>query len=203
MPCWQIARGTAAHDPRLHFCLNTLNLICVIRFADEGAQPMSLNDIFHAPGFLGTNGNFLADVGLFLVVGVTLIFTVGFVLARMGRYDAHKWVQTTGVVLNLIFVLWLMIGPFIGEVVIDYGEPPYSSGFYWVPIVHGTFGLAAVVFGVFVTLRGHGIMFERLKFNNYKPFMRAAYVLYFITTLLGIGVYLMWFVISAVPPVYE
>lgn len=160
-------------------------------------------DIFHAPGFLGTNGNFLADFGLIVVIACSVLFTAGAYLALRGKYEAHKWVQTTGVVLNLALVLWLMVGPFIGEVVLDYGAEGYPAGFYWVPMVHAFFGICAVLFGVFVTLRGHGLMIPALKFNNYKPYMRVAYALYIITTLLGVGVYLMWFVISPQGPVYE
>jgi len=164
---------------------------------------MNLNDIFHAPGFLGTNGNFLADIGLFLVVGVTVLFTIGAVLARAGKYEAHKWVQTAGVALNLIFVLWLMVGPFIGEVLLSWGQPPYPASFYRVPSIHAAFGLPSVLFGVFVVLRGHNLMIPALKFNNYKPFMRVAFALYVITTLLGIAVYVTWFMISPVAPSYE
>lgn len=162
-----------------------------------------LNDIFHAPGFLGTNGNFLADLGLTLMILVGILWTVGAYLARKGRYGEHMWVQTAGVIVNWILVLWLMIGPFIGEVIIEYGDPAYPPGFYWVPMVHATIGFIAFVFGTFVTLRGHGLVPKKLRFKNYKPFMRAAYALYMLAILAGITVYLMWFVISPLPPVFE
>ncbi|MGF1507402.1 MAG: hypothetical protein GYB64_13510 [Chloroflexi bacterium] len=144
-----------------------------------------MGDLFHGPGFLGTNGNFLADLGLFLVGGVSLLMTVG-----------------AG--LNLVFVLWLMVGPYIGEVALEFGSPPYPPGFYWVPTVHGLIGLAAVFFGLLMVVRGHEMQFlpEALRFNNYKPFMRVTYGLYMLATLIGIGVYLMWFVISPEPPDY-
>jgi hypothetical protein len=40
-----------------------------------------------------------------------------------------------------------------------------------------------------VVLRGNELVPARLKFNNYKPFMRWAYGLYMAATLIGIAVY--------------
>lgn len=163
-----------------------------------------MNDIIHGAGFLGLGGNFLADVGLVLSLGVILLFTVGMVLAWREQYETHKWVQTAGVVLNPVLVAWLMIGPYIGEVAREFGNPPYPAGFYWLPTVHGLTGAAALVFGVYVTLRGHNVQLPKaLMFNNYKPYMRVAYGLYLTATMLCIAVYVMWFMISPVAPNFE
>jgi len=65
------------------------------------------------------------------------------------------------------------------------GEP-----FYLTTTVDALIGLVALPFGLCVVLRGKGLVPERLKFRNYKPFMRAAYVLYMLVIFQGIGVYL-------------
>ncbi len=61
----------------------------------------------------------------------------------------------------------------------------------------------ALPLGLFVALRGNGLVPERLKFNNYKPFTRAAYALYTLVILEGIGVYFAWFVFNPNPPVFQ
>ena len=66
----------------------------------------------------------------------------------------------------------------------------------------GIAGLSATLFGLFVVLRGHQVMPKRLRFRNYKPYMRAAYALYLTATLLGVAVYFVWFVFAASHPTY-
>ena len=63
-------------------------------------------------------------------------------------------------------------------------------------------GLSATIFGLYVVLRGHELMPNSLKFHNYKPFMRVAYSLYIAATLLGVAVYLAWYVFTESPPIY-
>ena len=62
---------------------------------------------------------------------------------------------------------------------------------------------AALVFGLFVTLRGNGLVPKFLQFSNYKAFMRVAYVLYMTATLIGLFVYITWFVGNPTPPSYQ
>lgn len=158
-------------------------------------------DLLHAPGFLGTNANFAADMTLVLSLLVAVIFTGGYWLAKRERYETHKWVQTAGAVLNVILVLWLMILPYRDFVVRDVGGPR-DSVFYYVTTIHATVGFFAFVFGNFVVLRGHKLVPEALRFNKYKPYMRTAYTLYMLSTLLGVWVYVTWFVTVSNPPVF-
>lgn len=158
-----------------------------------------MTDILHSPGFLGTHANFAADMTLVLSILVALVFTVGYWLARRGKYDTHKWVQTTGAVVNVILVLWLMLLPYRDFIVRDSGGPR-DSVFYYVTTIHATVGFFAFVFGNFVVLRGHGLVPEKLRFNKYKPYMRTAYALYIVTTLLGVWTYWTWFVTVGNPP---
>jgi uncharacterized membrane protein YozB (DUF420 family) len=158
-------------------------------------------DFLHQPGFLGTNANFAADMTLTLSILVVLLFTLGFYLAVRGKYDTHKWVQTSGAVLNIILVLWLMVLPYRDFIVRDTGGPR-EPVFYAVTMLHAAVGFIAFVFGNFVVLRGHKLVPQRLRFNNYKLFMRTAYTLYLVTTALGVWVYYTWFVVTAKPPVF-
>jgi len=161
-----------------------------------------MEGILHNPGFLGTNANFAADMTLVIMLLIAALFTVGFALARAEKYTAHRWVQTAGALLNLIMVLWLMVLPFRDFIVRDIGGPRPNI-FYTVTTLHAVFGFSAVVFGLFVVLRGNNLMIKPLRFDNYKPYMRIAYALYMLTTLIGIWVYVTWFVTIPVAPAYS
>lgn len=161
-----------------------------------------MTELLHRPGFLGTNANFAADMTLIIMLSIATLFTVGFALARAEKFTAHRWVQTTGALLNLAMVLWLMVLPFRDFVVRDTGGPRPGI-FYAVTAVHAVLGLSAVLFGMFVVLRGNHLMIKPLRFNNYKPFMRVAYTLYMLTTLVGVWVYVTWFVTIPSPPIYS
>ena len=159
-------------------------------------------ELLHQPGFFGTAANFAADATLTVMLLVGLLFTIGAGLAHLHRYAAHRWVQTSAATLNAILVFWMMILPFR-----DFVLPgiPDQAGerFYAVTILHAVVGAVALPFGLFVVLRGNELVPKRLKFSNYKPFMRAAYTLYILTILLGVWVYFAWFVNNPNPPVYE
>ena len=68
--------------------------------------------------------------------------------------------------------------------------------------LHAAVGGSALLLGVFVVLRANGLMPKPLRFSNYKRVMRIAYALYMLATLIGILVYLTWFVGNPNPPVY-
>jgi uncharacterized membrane protein YozB (DUF420 family) len=157
--------------------------------------------LFHSHGFLGTNANLAADATLVISILVATLFTVGMLLARGGKYQVHRWVQTSAALLNLVLVLWMMVLPF-RDTVRDFGEPPRLAGFYFVPLIHGMIGLSGLLFGLFIVLRANGLMIKPLRFNNYKTFMRVSYGWYMLATLVGVGVYVMWFIIEPHPPLY-
>jgi uncharacterized membrane protein YozB (DUF420 family) len=158
-------------------------------------------DLFHQPGFLGTSANFLADMTLVLSIVVAAALTAGFILARRGDYRAHRVVQTASAGTNAVLVLWLMILPFRDFIVPGLPER-LGERFYGLTTVHAVVGACALAFGLFVVLRANGLMPKPLRFRNYKAFMRVSYALYLVATLLGIGVYLTWFVWNPNPPTF-
>ncbi len=160
-----------------------------------------MDDLLHQPGFLGTGGNLATDTALILMILVGGLFSVGFWLARRRRYEAHRWVQTAGGLISLILVLWLMLLPYRDFVVPGLPER-LDEPFFWLTTVHGLVGLIALPYGTFVILRGHNLVPQALRFNDYKPFMRWAYGLFMAAILLGIGVYVVWFVTNPNPPIF-
>lgn len=143
-------------------------------------------------GFLGTNASLIADLALVLSLVVALTLTVGAFLAMRKRYHAHRWVQTTGVSLNILLVLLVMIGSFVKSAAPGIPQK-LNEPYYYVATIHGLFGLFAFVFGTFVMLRGNQLVPRALRFRNYKLFMRTAYLGYMLVTALGVWVYVTWY----------
>jgi hypothetical protein len=161
-----------------------------------------VNEILHQPGFLGTSANFAADMTLVLSLIVAALFTWGFYLARTGRYETHRWVQTAAASLNALLVGWMMILPFRDFVAPGLPEQ-LGERFHAVTTFHALLGTSALLLGIFVVLRGNELVPRALKFRNYKLFMRVSYLLYMLATLIGIWVYFTWFVNNPNPPVFS
>jgi uncharacterized membrane protein YozB (DUF420 family) len=158
-------------------------------------------ELLHQPGFLGTSANFAADMTLVLSLLVAAALSAGFVLARRRDYRRHRVVQTVAALTNAVLVLWLMILPFRDFVAPGVPER-LAERFYGVTTIHALVGGSALVLGLFVVLRANGLMPKPLRFRNYKAVMRVSYALYVLATLIGVFVYLTWFVGNPNPPVY-
>ena len=147
----------------------------------------------NAPGFFGTRATMRSDLTLVLTVLTAVLFTVGWRLAVGKRYEAHRWVQTAAVIVNTAIVLIFMVTSYVTYILP--GVPAkLLEGSYGITTLHALLGAVAVTLGVFVTLRASGLVPRRLRFKNYKRWMRAAYALYMLSTLGGIGLYVIVFV---------
>jgi len=149
-------------------------------------------DLYHQPGFLGTKAFFLSDLTLVFIILSASLLTIGVVLARRGKFEAHRWVQTAAVLLNASVIIGVMIGSFRGyylpEISTRLGEPSIA-----VTAFHAAVGLFGFLFGTFVMLRGNNLVPKVLRFSNYKLFMRVSYAFYMFAALTGIFVYLIEF----------
>jgi hypothetical protein len=185
-----------------------------------------MEDLLHAPGFLGTNANFAADITLILSLLVGICFSIGALWAKQAQaleaahpkgspgsesawtragtlFNRHRIIQSSGAFLNVILVLWLMILPYRDFVLRDLVAPrPRPDAFYWVTTLHAIIGFFAFTIGNFVVLRGNNLVPESFRFQNYKPWMRAAFALYMATTVIGIWVYVTWFITITNTPIY-
>jgi plastocyanin/uncharacterized membrane protein YozB (DUF420 family) len=149
-------------------------------------------------GFLGTNASVLADISLVLGILVALTLTAGMLLAVRKRYEAHRWVQTAAVTINVIQVLTIMVASFFKSAAPGIPQK-LSETYYQAAAIHALLGAITLIFGTFVALRGNGLVPRALKFKNYKLFMRTAYGLYITVTLLGIWVYGAWYLNPPAP----
>jgi uncharacterized membrane protein YozB (DUF420 family) len=151
-------------------------------------------DLYHQPGFLGTRAFFLADLSLTLILLSAVLFTIGVALARRKQFTAHRWMQTSAAAVNAVAVLWVMLGSFFGytlpDVPLKFANPTVR-----VTTAHAAVGMIGFLLGVFVVLRGNGLVPRALRFKNYKLFMRISYALYMLATLGGVMVYLVTYVL--------
>jgi uncharacterized membrane protein YozB (DUF420 family) len=81
---------------------------------------------------------------------------------------------------------WIYILPGIPE--------KLGEGSYGITTVHASIGLAGLVLGVFVVLRGNELVPKALRFRNYKRYMRTSYALYMLATVTGVIVYVVVFI---------
>lgn len=140
-------------------------------------------------GFLGTKATFAQDVSLVGSILVAIAFTAGAYLAVKGYYTAHRWLQTGAAVANLALVFGVMI-PSLLAVTPDENLTLPAVAFVAMP-AHEVVGTVAMLFGVYMVLVGHGWLPARWRFTNYKPFMRIAFALYLVATVVGVAVYLL------------
>jgi len=152
-----------------------------------------MNRFLSAPGFLGTSASFLSDLTLLIVLLTAVLFTIGWRLAVRKRIKDHRRVQTVAVTLNTIVVLGTMIGSYWTYILPGIPQK-LGEGSYALTSFHALVGLASMVLGVFVVLRGHNLVPKKLRFRNYKLFMRTTYILYMLATLLGVIVYVYVFI---------
>ena len=144
-------------------------------------------------GLTTTKAPLGAVVSLVLSVTAMVLFTIGWRLAVRKRLGAHRWVQTAAACLNAAVVAAWMIRSLV-LYVLPAIPARLDQGAYVVATVHAAVGIAAVVFGVYVILRGNELVPRAWRFSDYKPYMRGAYAGYLAGTLTGVILYVVAYV---------
>jgi plastocyanin len=145
-------------------------------------------------GFLGTGATFRADLNLVVQVSMGLALLVGMFLAKRKKFRAHKYVQSSVMILNLAMIFLIMAPSFHKQV-----QPQVPGGlkeaYYLVPHIHATLGTIAEVLGLYIVLvAATKLLPRKLKFKRYKPWMRTELALWWIVVLLGVGTYYVWYI---------
>jgi uncharacterized membrane protein YozB (DUF420 family) len=139
-------------------------------------------------GFIRPHSSIGADLSLVVMIAAAVMLTVGVVLAKSKRYEAHRWVQTAAVVLNAVPVVIWMIRSF--WLYVRPGLPGnLSKSVDAITTVHAVAGLIGVAIGLFVMIRANQLMARGESLSRYKNTMRVAYIVYLLATALGIWVY--------------
>ena len=145
-------------------------------------------------GFLGTNATRTADLNLVIQVAIAVALTIGMFLARRQRFRAHGWTQTTVLVLNLVAIVSVMEPSFHRQVMLR-TSGGWRDAYYAVPTIHAVFGTFVELLGVYVVLvAGTRVLPARLRFRNYKLWMRTTLALWWVVVMLGLATYYVWYV---------
>ena len=140
-------------------------------------------------GFIRPHSSIGADLSIVVMIAAFVMLTIGVVLARSRRYRAHRWVQTSAVVLNAVPVVVWMIRSF--WLYIRPGLPGnLSKTVDAVTTVHAIVGLIGVVIGMVVMIHANQMETRGEDLRHFKIYMRIAYVVYLLATALGIWVYI-------------
>jgi uncharacterized membrane protein YozB (DUF420 family) len=146
-------------------------------------------------GFLGTQAGFAADITLLLqiVMGVALI--AGVFLARAKRFVIHGICQTTVLLLNLV-VIALFMWPSFSFQVLPGLPKHFARRHYSVAALHGILGGMAELFGLYILLvAGTNVVPRAWRFRRWKLWMRVELALWLFVLLIGVGTYLIWYVV--------
>ncbi len=150
-------------------------------------------------GFLGTGATFGADLNLVAQVIMGAALVAGAYLARKKRYAAHGICQTTVMLLNLVMIAQVMWPSFRTQIT---PRLPARLGhrYYAVATSHAALGVAAELFGLYIVLvAGTKIVPRRLRFRNWKRWMRIELALWWVAVLTGAGTYYVWYLVFPSP----
>jgi len=144
-------------------------------------------------GFLGTKAPLRADLVLLIEIAMGVVLLIGALLARMRRYRWHAWCQSAVVLLNLAVILLVMASSF-RERVGPRIPAKLNRTFFALATGHAALGSIAEIGALYLVLAaGTKILPQRLRLACYKRWMRAAFVLWWLTLLLGVGTYIRWY----------
>jgi uncharacterized membrane protein YozB (DUF420 family) len=140
------------------------------------------------PGFFGPN--MVADVTLVVQILFYLVLSGGVVAQLQGKHRLHGWLQGPVVVLNVLFIIFVM-GPTFRSVS---GEFPASliKVPMLVTVAHATLGLMAQLLSVYCLLAGLNILPRKI--GRLRYWMWAAYTAWTVAVVFGISTYLLFYV---------
>lgn len=155
---------------------------------------MSEHDLLKQ-GFLGTAAPLYADVVLLLEIGMAIALLLGAFLARARKYRWHAFCQSSIVLLNLVVILTVMVPAFHPGVLSKLSDRSVRT-YFLVSTVHGFLGISAESLALYILLVvGTNVLPEKLRFRNYKFWMRGTVLLWWSVLVLGIATYVRWYVL--------
>ncbi|HUK91010.1 MAG TPA: DUF420 domain-containing protein [Blastocatellia bacterium] len=144
-------------------------------------------------GFLGTGASFRADLNLIVQIGMGIMLLVGAILARRKSFRAHKYCQSSVMLLNLVMIGLIMFPSFNQQVEPHISEAAHDR-YHGVALGHALLGGLAELLGLYIVLvAATKILPQKLRFNRYRPWMRTELTLWWVVVLIGLGTYWVWY----------
>jgi uncharacterized membrane protein YozB (DUF420 family) len=142
-------------------------------------------------GFLGRGAPYGADLNVLLQVAVGLLLLVGMGLARRGRYQAHGICQSTAFGLSLVMTILWMIPAFHAIHADSLGRALVNRVTVAVAL-HVALSTVVLLLAAWVILvAGTPLVPARLRFTDYKTWMRTLLALWWVAIVFGVATY--WF----------
>ena len=119
----------------------------------------------------------------------------GAFLAKRKRYTARGVCQTTVLPLNLLMIALVMWPSFQQQVMTPALPKVLHRWYYGMAIIHALLGITAELLGLYiVTAAGTSTLPQRLRFKDWKRWMRAELMLWSIVVLTGVATYYAWYI---------
>lgn len=142
-------------------------------------------------GFFGTGAPLLSDLSLLASILLGCMAAFGGIQARKKHFSKHCPLMAYAAMLNWIPVLVVMVPTFIRAIqgIQTLAEGPFAG----MPIFHGILGTFSQLIMTYTVIRMYGV--KSLPPKNPLWLMRAAILLWLLTVVGGIGVYMVRFVL--------
>jgi len=128
-----------------------------------------------------------ADVNLAAQIVLLVGLWIGFYFARTGQVSRHAAMQTTMVMANLFFILFVMVPSFYQYVILGGTTGGIVARLM---LIHGLLGLVAQLMGVYLVLRMRTKLIPaRFRVRNFISMMWWTLGLWTVIFVLGIGIY--------------
>jgi len=128
-----------------------------------------------------------ADINLTAQILILVGLWAGFYFARRRKISRHQTIQTAMVLVNLLFIAFVMTTSFYNFVILGGTTGGTTASLM---ITHGIFGLIAEGTGIYLILRMRTeIIPPRFRVGNYKRLMQMTLGLWTIIVVLGFGIY--------------
>jgi hypothetical protein len=145
-------------------------------------------------GFLGTAAPRYADLVLLLEILMGVGLLLGAQLARSKRFRAHAWCQSVIVLANFMVIVVVMVPSFhlhVGP------KLPLKLGkaYYALATAHAALGTITEIASLYILLAaGTKILPSKLRMADFKIWMRSVLMLWWLELLLGLALYVRWYV---------
>jgi plastocyanin len=151
--------------------------------------------MFKEAGFLGTGATLGSDLTLIAQVLLYITLCVGIVAQMRRAYKWHDRLQTTVVVANFFFIIFIMMSAFAEQRVASTLPQRPRDPYYLSAAVHGSVGLIAQGLATYALLAGHKILPRRI--GRLRYWMWATFFFWTAAFALGITTYYTWYVRQA------
>jgi len=130
---------------------------------------------------------FGANLNLTIQMAMGVALLAGMRLARRGHYRSHGWCQASVVLLNTILISTIMVPSFERQLLPDL-QRLTADAYDSVAFAHAMLGAVAELLGLFViAVAGTGLVPDRLRFKNYRRWMRTTLVVWWPAIAAGLA----------------